>query len=55
MAFVFNKNALDLIPESWSIVNLITEDKGGPRSVGNVLSDPIHLRHNPIHLAEIPT
>ena len=50
---------LTISPDICGIVNLITllisEDEGSHRHVINVLSDPVHLGHNAVHLADIFT
>ena len=45
-----------MIPDIYREVNLITllisEDEGSHRHVINVLSDPVHLGHNPVHFVK---
>ena len=43
------------LPESRRIMNFLTKDEGGPRSVRNVLGDPVHRGHHLVHLTKIPT
>ena len=33
----------------------VSEDKGSNRHVSNVLSDPVHLGHHPVHLVKVLT
>ena len=46
-------------PDIGGVMNLITllfsEDEGSHRHVSNVLSDPVHLGHHPVHSVQIPT
>ena len=46
-------------PDICRVVNLITllvsEDEGSHRHVSNVLSDPVHLGHHPVHLSDVFT
>ena len=46
-------------PDICRVVNLITllvsEDEGSHRHVINVLSDPVHLGHHPVHFVKILT
>ena len=46
-------------PDICGVVNLITllvsEDEGSHRHVINVLSDPVHLGHHPVHFADVFT
>ena len=46
-------------PDICSVVNLITllvsEDEGSHRHVSNVLSDPVHLGHHPVHFVQVLT
>ena len=53
--FIFILYLIWTLPESWRIMNLITKDEGCPRSVRNVLGDPVHLGHHLVHLTKIPT
>ena len=46
-----------MLPDICRIVNLITllvsEDEGSHRHVINVLSDPVHLGHHPVHFVQV--
>ena len=48
-----------MLPDIYRVVNLITlllsEYEGSHRHVINVLSDPVHLGHHPVHFADILT
>ena len=48
-----------MLPDIYREMNLITllisEDEGSHRHVINVLSDPVHLGHHPVHFADILT
>ena len=48
-----------VIHDIFRVVNLITflvsEDEGSHRHVSNVLSDPVHLGHHPVHFVKILT
>ena len=48
-----------LRPDVCRVVNLITllvsEDKGSHRHMIDVLSDPVHLGHHPVHFSDIFT
>ena len=37
------------------ITLLVSKDKGSHRHVINVLSDPVHLGHHPVHFADVLT
>ena len=45
----------DICREVNLITLLISEDEGSHRHVINVLSDPVHLGHHPVHFAGVPT
>ena len=46
-------------PDIWRVGDLITlpvsEDEGRQRHVIKVVCDPVHLLHDPVHLADIIT
>ena len=46
-----------MLPDIFRVVNLITllisEDEGSYRHVINVLSDPVHLGHHPVHTVQV--
>ena len=48
---------LKSLPDIYRDVNLITllvsEDEGSHRYVSNVLSDPVHLGHHPVHTLQV--
>ena len=54
MIFIF-KVSPDICREVNLITLLISEDEGSHRHVINVLSDPVHLGHHPVHFADILT
>ena len=46
-----------VLPDISRVMNLITllvsEDEGSHRYVSNVLSDPVHLGHHPVHFVKV--
>ncbi len=48
-----------VLPDIYRVVNLITllvfEDENSNRYVNNVLSDPAHLGHHPVHFVKVLT
>ena len=49
------KSSPDICREVNLITLLISEDEGSHRHVSNVLSDPVHLGHHPVHFVKILT
>ena len=49
------KSSPDICREVNLITLLISEDEGSHRHVINVLSDPVHLGHHPVHFVKVLT
>ena len=47
------KSSPDICREVNLITLLVSEDEGSHRHVINVLSDPVHLGHHPVHSRQI--
>ena len=42
----------DICRKVYFITLLVSEDEGSHRHVINVLSDPVHLGHHPVHMVQ---
>ena len=49
------RSSPDICREVNLISLLVSEDEGSHRHVSNVLSDPVHLGHHPVHLSDVFT